>query len=231
MARPAVFIGSSKEGLEIARHIRTQLGDDAEVTIFNEGVFELGQGTLESLVNASDKFDFAILVLIGDDMTVSREQVSQSPRDNVLLECGLFIGKLGRNRTFIVYDSEIKLKIPSDLAGVSMAPFSRTRQDGNLLAAVGEACDRIRDAIKKQTAEKVIYDNRTTLNRYDFHDRENAITFDKDGKPTGPIGKGILDFDDNRVLHIKRTNAEGRFEVHLQHNGPGKPVIFKKRDN
>ena len=165
-------------------------------------------------------------------MTESREQVSQSPRDNVLFECGLFIGKIGRNRTFIVYDSEKEIKIPSDLAGVSMATFNGTRKDGNLKAAVGEACDLIRDAIKSQTAldtdEQVIYDSRTRLNIHDFYDRENATSFDNNGKPIAPIGRGILSFDDNGILHVKRTNVEGRFEVHLQHNGPGKPIIFKK---
>ena len=47
-----MFIGSSSEGKEIAQHVRAQLTDNAEVTIWNEGPFGLGQGTLESLVKA-----------------------------------------------------------------------------------------------------------------------------------------------------------------------------------
>ena len=82
MSRPSMFIGSSSEGKEIAQHVRAQLTDNAEVTIWNEGPFGLGHGTLESLVKALDQFDFAVLVLTPDDMVESRENMMQSPRDN-----------------------------------------------------------------------------------------------------------------------------------------------------
>lgn len=145
--RPAVFIGSSSEGKDVAQKIRIQLCDCAEVVIWNEGPFGLGEGTLESLVEALNKFDYAILVLTPDDMVRSRGRASQSPRDNVLFECGLFMGHLGRHRTFIVYDRDKKIKIPSDFAGVTEATYRGNRDDHNLLAAIGEACDLIRDAI------------------------------------------------------------------------------------
>jgi predicted nucleotide-binding protein len=35
--KPTVFVGSSKEGIEVARAIRTQLDEVAEITIWNEG--------------------------------------------------------------------------------------------------------------------------------------------------------------------------------------------------
>jgi predicted nucleotide-binding protein len=63
MDKPTVFVGSSSEGVEIARAIQFQLKDDAHVSIWNEGVFGLSKGTLESLVRNSASFDFAILVL------------------------------------------------------------------------------------------------------------------------------------------------------------------------
>jgi predicted nucleotide-binding protein len=40
-------------------------------------------------------------VLTPDDDLESRNQVFQSPRDNVLFECGLFMRRLDRKRTFI----------------------------------------------------------------------------------------------------------------------------------
>ena len=61
--KPTVFIGSSTEGLEVARGIELQLEHDAEVTVWKDGVFGLGKGTLESLFLALNEFDFAILVL------------------------------------------------------------------------------------------------------------------------------------------------------------------------
>lgn len=145
--KPKVFIGSSTEGLEVARGVELQLEHDAEVTVWKDGVFGLGKGTLESLVLALGEFDFAILVLTPDDMMVSRDETFQSPRDNILLELGMFIGRLGRERTFIVFNRDKDLKLPSDLAGVTMADYG-DRQDGNLVAALGPPSTRIRYAIK-----------------------------------------------------------------------------------
>lgn len=145
--KPTLFIGSSKEGLEIARAVELQLEEDAEVTIWKDGVFGLGRGTLESLVMTLGQFDFAVLVLTPDDIIISREVISQSPRDNILLELGMFIGRLGRERTFIVYNRDADFKLPSDLAGVSMAEFGE-RRDKNMVAALGPACTKIRYAIK-----------------------------------------------------------------------------------
>src|SRR5690349_18584537 len=118
MIKPSIFIGSSSEGLKGAQAIEFQLQQEAEVTIWNEGFFGMGDGTLETLVNSLERFDFAILVLTADDLVISREISFQSPRDNVMFELGLFMGRLGRSRTFIVCNSAEKLKLPSDLAGV-----------------------------------------------------------------------------------------------------------------
>jgi hypothetical protein len=144
--KPKIFIGSSTEGLDVARAIEFQLDRAAEITVWSDCVFGLGRGSLESLVIALYQFDFAVLVLTDDDMVISRDSTSQSPRDNVLFELGLFIGRLGRERTFIVYNRDKNLKLPSDLNGVSMADYGN-RQDGNLIAALGPPCTKIRYAI------------------------------------------------------------------------------------
>ena len=113
----SVFIGSSTEGLEVARAIQFQLRNDAQVTVWDEGVFPLGQSILESIVNLVERFDFAVLVLSPDNLILSREITRLCPRDNVMFELGLFIGRLGRARTFMVYDSSTDLQLPSELAG------------------------------------------------------------------------------------------------------------------
>ncbi|MCX6633756.1 MAG: nucleotide-binding protein, partial [Acidobacteria bacterium] len=145
---PALFVGSSSEGLTVARAIQTQLQHDTEVTVWNEGAFPLGQTTLEGLVNALDRFDFAVLLLTPDDAVVSRQSEHLAPRDNLLFELGLFMGRLGRSRTFVVCENSSRMKLPSDLAGVTVARYTQERADGNLLAAVGPACDQIRKAIR-----------------------------------------------------------------------------------
>ncbi|MGZ0708961.1 TIR domain-containing protein [Coraliomargarita sp. W4R53] len=146
--RPKVFIGSSSEGLAIAEAIQVNLDHEAEVTIWSQGVFGLSQGTLESLVSVLGDFDYAILVLTPDDLTESRSEIQNAPRDNVLFELGLFIGHLGRERCFITYDRTAELKIPSDLAGISPADF-QPHSDGNLQAAVGSATTRMKAVIRE----------------------------------------------------------------------------------
>jgi CAP12/Pycsar effector protein, TIR domain len=149
--KPRVFVGSSKEGLEVARAVQVQLSDVGEPDVWNEGVFGLTSGTLESLVQALDTFEFALLVLSRDDLTVSHGLAQNSARDNVLIELGLFIGRLGRGRTFVLYAKDSGVKIPSDLAGVTLAEFSMPADPNRLESAVGPACYRIRQAIRAQS--------------------------------------------------------------------------------
>ena len=40
MNKPALFVGSSSEGLDLARAVRALLDEDAEVTLWKEGLFE-----------------------------------------------------------------------------------------------------------------------------------------------------------------------------------------------
>lgn len=144
--RPNVFIGSSTEGLDIAKAIQVNLDRVCESVIWHQGVFGLSDGTLETLVGEASNFDFAILALTPDDTVLSRQESKLAPRDNVLFELGLFMGTLGRARTFIVYDRTAGIKIPSDLAGVTSADYQK-HANGNLVASLGSACTRIENAI------------------------------------------------------------------------------------
>ena len=144
--RPSVFIGSSAEGLAVAQAIQVNLDHACEVVLWSQGVFGLSTGTLETLVATLDTFDFAVLVITPDDMITSREKEQNAPRDNVLLELGMFIGGIGRERTFFVYDRDADLKLPTDLAGVTPATYQR-HADGNLQASLGAATTQMQNAI------------------------------------------------------------------------------------
>lgn len=148
MSKPVIFIGSSSEGLPVAYAIQENLESIGDVYVWTQGVFSLGSSYLGSLINELDKADFAILVLTEDDVTISRNQETASPRDNVLFELGLFMGRLGRDRSFFVYDTEKNIKIPSDLSGISGAGY-KLQQSGNLQASLGSACNKIRTAVSK----------------------------------------------------------------------------------
>jgi predicted nucleotide-binding protein len=123
--RPVVFVGSSSEGLELAKIVQVLLDSNNDVELWDQDVIRLSRGTLESLVDAIPRFDFAVLVLTADDLLISRGTEQQAARDNVIFELGLFMGGLGRDRTFILYDRANPPKLPSDLAGVTAATFQR----------------------------------------------------------------------------------------------------------
>lgn len=144
--RPSVFVGSSGEGRRIAEHVQLLLDDDCEVEIWSQGTFGLGESGLASLVGALGRFDFAVLVVTAGDAVSTRGQSHRAPRDNVLFELGLFMGALGPARTFMLTDRSKSPELPSDLAGVARAEFT-PHASGNLAAALGAPCTKIREAI------------------------------------------------------------------------------------
>jgi len=76
-------------------------------------------------------------------------------RKPAIFELGLFMGRLGRHRTFIVYDRSAKPKLPSDLAGVGLAQYDGSRSDRNLVAAVRTACSKIRENVRRYESLEV----------------------------------------------------------------------------
>jgi predicted nucleotide-binding protein len=144
--KPRVFIGSSSEGLRVAELIQLGLQQSAECTLWTQGAFALSRTVIESIVDLTVQYDFAVLVLTPDDFLVKRAVEASGPRDNVVFELGLFTGALGRARTFMVFPRAAKLHLPSDLAGVTAVAYEK-RSDGNLEAALGPVCTRIKQAM------------------------------------------------------------------------------------
>jgi predicted nucleotide-binding protein len=149
MPKPTVFIGSSTEGLKIAKAVQFQLQQSADVQIWYEGLFELGLGTLEGLLNIVENYDFAILVATPDDLTESRGTTASTPRDNVMVELGFFVARLGRSRAFLLRDDSADMRLPSDFAGVSHAKYRHDLAQTSPIGAVGPACLLIDGAITK----------------------------------------------------------------------------------
>ena len=141
-----VFIISSAEGLPIARAIQNAFDHDPfNVILWTDGVFRASWYSVESLELQLDQSDFAIAVAQPDDLTQSRGQTALSPRDNVIFELGLFIGRIGRQRSFLLEPRGEEVKLPSDLSGITSITYKYVAQD--LAAALGPACNSIRDII------------------------------------------------------------------------------------
>lgn len=126
-----LFIGSSKEGLDIAKalklRIENELGGWIKPEIWNEeGIFRLNANTLDTLAQKARSSEYGILVATSDDWVVSRKLLKKGIRDNVLLELGMFVGSLGLSRAFVLVESKVKL--PSDYNGISIPFFERKNQ-------------------------------------------------------------------------------------------------------
>lgn len=124
------------------------LSNDFSVIVWNQGtVFGLGTSTLEALENAISEYDYAVFVFTPDDKLYSRGTTTHVPRDNVIFELGMFIGKLGRLKAFAVHPVINEMALPSDLKGITTAIYDPN--EDNLAAALGPAANCIRNAILK----------------------------------------------------------------------------------
>lgn len=136
------------EGLNVAYAVQQNLLHDAEVTVWDQGVFELSKTTIESLSKALQESDFAVFVFSPDDLIKIRNASSNTIRDNVLFEFGLFIGKLGRERVYFLTPMAGDLHLPSDLLGITPGKYEGNRSDGSMQAATGAACNQIRTQMR-----------------------------------------------------------------------------------
>jgi Predicted nucleotide-binding protein containing TIR-like domain len=155
MAKAKVFIASSAANVKVAKAIANNLEQSAEVTVWDEGVFGLNDTFLERLLATPNQYDFAVIVWAGDDVTDSKGKSEASPRDNVIFECGLFMGVLGLERVFVVQDDSVPIKIPSDFAGVTLAGYDGTRINDEPEAAVRHACSMIERAMSPTSFREI----------------------------------------------------------------------------
>lgn len=147
--RARVFVMSSTEALPVARALQESfLHDPFDITLWNDGVFRASQYSIESLVQQLDVSDFAIAIAQPDDLVVTRGSVRATPRDNVLFELGLFIGRLGRHRSFLLEPLKEGVNLPSDLSGITTIPY-KSGQESDLLSRVGPACNQLRRLFKE----------------------------------------------------------------------------------
>jgi CRP/FNR family transcriptional regulator, cyclic AMP receptor protein len=142
-----VFVISSVEALPIARAVQTAFEHDPFLTtIWTDGVFRASNYTLQSLEDEVDQSDFAIAIAHPDDQTEIRGKDWPTPRDNVIFELGFFMGRLGRKRAILMEPRDEKIKLPSDLAGVTTIPY-RFVPNADEASLVGPACNKLRQHI------------------------------------------------------------------------------------
>lgn len=119
-----------------------------EATVWTQGILELSRTTLASLTQALERFSYACFLLTPDDVISLRSSTVATPRDNVIFELGLFIGRLGPDRCFLILPRTTEpIHLPTDLLGVTVSIFNPRRSDSNLEAALGPVAFDLRVAM------------------------------------------------------------------------------------
>lgn len=120
-----IFIGSSTKALSSARKLASSLRRKHEVILWSDiGAFQIGEFTYSNLEKHSKSVDAALFIL-GKDDQLTGDATSDTnknrpwiPRDNVLIECGLFAGTLGIKRIALIAEKDTK--IASDFSGLTI---------------------------------------------------------------------------------------------------------------
>ncbi|PJE06707.1 MAG: nucleotide-binding protein [Legionella sp.] len=82
-----------------------------------------GQTIIEKFEKHASISSLAVVLLTADDeiKTSSKSEIKWRARQNVILELGYFLAKLGRQRVIALYEENVE--IPSDYSGVLYIPF------------------------------------------------------------------------------------------------------------
>lgn len=147
--KPRLFIASSAESLSIAEAVNVNLDHDFEVTIWKNGTFKLSSSTIDDLVEKSSTVDFALFIFAPDDITSIRSRKEHVVRDNVIFEMGLFVGAIGKSRSFILKPRNVEMHLPTDLLGVTPADYEAIRSDNDLVSATNRACSLIKSEVER----------------------------------------------------------------------------------
>ena len=94
--RPKILIASSRESLPVVNAVFNNLDDEFECTPWPH-LFWPSSYPLDDLIGAVETHDYGVFVLAPDDKLELRGNELLTPRDNVIFESGLFIGKHGRS--------------------------------------------------------------------------------------------------------------------------------------
>lgn len=117
---PTVFIGSSSEMLPVVNRLVSLFSNHFKPRPWNQ-VFTSGDYTFEVLMKEIHSADAAVFVFGKDDRLGFRGEATFAARDNVILEYGLFVAGIGRDRVLILEEKGVKL--PSDLLGITIDQF------------------------------------------------------------------------------------------------------------
>jgi CRP/FNR family transcriptional regulator, cyclic AMP receptor protein len=146
---PLVFVGSSSEQLHVAEAIQSGISqENATIQLRTEGLFQPSEYTLADLIKIAETADFAVLIVTPDDIDRTENGKAPSTRDNIDFELGLFIGAIGRDRTFLVQPKNGSMALPTDRLGITPISYDVEGDIHSLPARIEPVCTQIKGLMK-----------------------------------------------------------------------------------
>ena len=159
MIMSKVFIASSNQTKEDAKRFQLELNNQGESKIDVVGwwepnkVFQNGDSALESLLQISREFDYAVVFLSPDYHREKKTDGSRSgennqrktPSDNCIFELGIFISSLGPKRCFVLcsVNSNDLVESLSDFRGVNYFKISEADSQNDYRSQAMTICKSI----------------------------------------------------------------------------------------
>lgn len=150
MTKPHAIIFSSGKAHLVAEAVKENLEMRGYLAdTWKENFFDENNATaLHTFLKKLLCFDFAVLVLSDDDIRLDLESGSPMPvpRDNVILELGAAMARMGTKKTFLLTPAEPQVTLPTYFKGINPLTY-QLRADGNHLAGTGTACIHIHNRL------------------------------------------------------------------------------------
>jgi len=128
-----IFIGSTSENSQTIAHKIKDHFDESQfnVDVWDEDVFEPGTSNLQNLEKFSAIYDYAIMVFVNDDTVLHRGQEFSSTPPNLIFEYGLFLGRMGAQRAFIMAEKSVEEFIKKSFSDIQGITIGKTFQYDN----------------------------------------------------------------------------------------------------
>jgi hypothetical protein len=234
-------MGSSAEGLRIAETVRNLLDPVCDVELWTQDISIPPEGTLASLETALPRPDFALFVLTADDLTVPRGTWKATPQDGILFALALFMGRLGRERTFVLFDRTKSAVLPSNLTGATAVTFA-PHASGSLEASLGAPSTRIREVIERlgirrdkglQDPEKAEAAGQARLDRSiaEQIERQNDILAEMERRRKQQASEQIEQWADLTEAPIAEAQMEQEIPVQATQLEPPKIFLCYRRED
>jgi predicted nucleotide-binding protein len=97
-----------------------------------------GQTIIEKLEAVRQEANFAVILATPDDQghrSNHPEELTYRARQNVVLELGMMLSVLGRDRVAILLKDQVAMERPSDIQGLIYIPFKEKVSEGSLQLA------------------------------------------------------------------------------------------------